>query len=1039
MDSDTNRDVRKAALSHIRISKHTLPSIIRRTRDVKDDIRSLAFDILTKKVKPEKLTPHQRCDLINELLKDGTNAQKEIVILKNWLSLRFGNDVMQLCEILDAENNEEAAEQALKKVFTVTNLASPFVISSSRLDPTNSFFWRVFCEHLKNQKLDDALDDALPTLSEYCEILHEAISNTKNVFTLKQLLLGCTLFDTADEVGRAKLTSLLGGMLTSAPLEVVTNVTKSLFAVEADTAECIRLMVESISELMDPLEEEDYIKKLKENLKELQSRQSKGTSKDAGTQASIRKIEEALQLNERRTWIRCCTITEQLLENINKGLQNPMVAGLFHSVILPSVKHKSPEIRNKGMKLLGLFCLFDKEMATSHVAIFIQAVSRDGQEVKITAMKVLFDFLLAYNLDPPVPDSQASQSAQSIQKFLQGYFHSSDEDLRSTCVEGFAKLLLADVVLDSNILSQLIEQYYHPQTASLPRLRRCLHVFFHTYLRPRPSPNPRVRMFRKSIFSALKTFVYSSTSLELPLIEVANYLVNLLRLACGKSSSSTEETKLGFKILKQLKTDPNSIASPNLCKLLRLLRLDSSVREDVELLRQIAQKVMKDTEDKFVSSTLEKLLETIQLPNQSKVSPSGGNQKPSEPASPSPPGSPYFTESPSRENANAEQEPPEPKVANKGKEKEKGKGNAQEKEKEKGKEKEKETKPEVKTPVSKKNQKGTDKEKAVGDFFIQQKRAFAELDGFALEVEVTPKRPRKSSIPALKGPTTPLPILQAPHTVPRMNDRSKRVKFDNVDSSALPLPELHTQSTKTPSKNNKKLNSDKTTEKDHITAKHTTTSTNATTPTNKNKRKHTETDSTDRKDKSKRKHTETDTDSKTAPPTKPRLILSFTGFKGPAETALLAELQEKAKNLQMACCDNDGLDSTVTHVVTPTGRKTVKTITARLAGLWVVDPQWIIDSDKAKKILPEFKYGTKQQNCLFDGKSFYFSPAFLNTTPRSTIHNCKTFIELARGTLTSDSAMADYVMVPPDDATTSEAFSSSVCLSNKQFFALITV
>lgn len=141
----------------------------------------------------------------------------------------------------------------------------------------------------------------------------------------------------------------------------------------------------------------------------------------------------------------------------------------------------------------------------------------------------------------------------------------------------------------------------------------------------------------------------------------------------------------------------------------------------------------------------------------------------------------------------------------------------------------------------------------------------------------------------------------------------------------------------------------------------------------------------------------------------------------------------------MVCHANDGLDSTVTHVVTPAGRKTVKTMTARLAGLWVVVPQWILDSDKASKVQPEFKYGTKQQNCLFDSKSFYFSPAFLNTTPRSTIHNCKTFIELARGTMTSDSATADYVMVPVDDPEANATFATSVCLCTKQFFSLITV
>ena len=123
-------------------------------------------------------------------------------------------------------------------------------------------------------------------------------------------------------------------------------------------------------------------------------------------------------------------------------------------------------------------------------------------------------------------------------------------------------------------------------------------------------------------------------------------------------------------------------------------------------------------------------------------------------------------------------------------------------------------------------------------------------------------------------------------------------------------------------------------------------------------------------------------------------------------------------------------------------------MTARLAGLWVVEPQWILDSAKANKVLPEFKYpprlmslsssafhrfllaflsyqlphqmhydqgctyGTKQQNCLFDGKSFYFSPDFLNATPRSTIHNCKTFIEVLYSSLSSlSSSLPPYI--PP--------------------------
>lgn len=100
-------------------------------------------------------------------------------------------------------------------------------------------------------------------------------------------------------------------------------------------------------------------------------------------------------------------------------------------------------------------------------------------------------------------------------------------------------------------------------------------------------------------------------------------------------------------------------------------------------------------------------MEGVQAISPSKSSP---HQKPLEPASPSPPSSPYFTESPAPDVP--ETKAPVTPVS----------------------------KPDIKTPVSKKQRIAEDKQKALGDFLIQQKRAFAELDGFALEVEVTPKR-----------------------------------------------------------------------------------------------------------------------------------------------------------------------------------------------------------------------------------------------------------------------------------------------------------
>lgn len=123
-------------------------------------------------------------------------------------------------------NNETIAEQALMKIFSATSLASPLLLSSSSSN-VDCFYWRIFCEHLKREKvgivlylhfiylcftkLDSALDDALPTLSEYCDIVRETSSSENtDSFKLRQLLLGCSLFDIADEVGRSKLIGLLG-------------------------------------------------------------------------------------------------------------------------------------------------------------------------------------------------------------------------------------------------------------------------------------------------------------------------------------------------------------------------------------------------------------------------------------------------------------------------------------------------------------------------------------------------------------------------------------------------------------------------------------------------------------------------------------------------------------------------------------------------------------------------------------------------------------------------------------------------------------
>lgn len=49
LENDTNADVRRAVLSCIAMSPRTLPKVLKRTRDIKDNVRKLAYQVALRK------------------------------------------------------------------------------------------------------------------------------------------------------------------------------------------------------------------------------------------------------------------------------------------------------------------------------------------------------------------------------------------------------------------------------------------------------------------------------------------------------------------------------------------------------------------------------------------------------------------------------------------------------------------------------------------------------------------------------------------------------------------------------------------------------------------------------------------------------------------------------------------------------------------------------------------------------------------------------------------------------------------------------
>lgn len=109
------------------------------------------------------------------------------------------------------------------------------------------------------------------------------------------------------------------------------------------------------------------------------------------------------------------------MKRFSQKFNHPGISELLESVILPSVQHESPQIRNSGIKCLGshfitwsflfsftpfhchyccsfvgLYCLLDKDSAKRYISLFLKILAHDHVNIQLTAMHVLFDFVMLF-------------------------------------------------------------------------------------------------------------------------------------------------------------------------------------------------------------------------------------------------------------------------------------------------------------------------------------------------------------------------------------------------------------------------------------------------------------------------------------------------------------------------------------------------------------------------------------------------------------------------------------------------------------------
>ncbi|XP_054994249.1 condensin complex subunit 3 isoform X2 [Sorex araneus] len=287
IENDFNPEVRRAVLSCIAPSAKTLSKIVERTKDVKEAVRKLAYQILAEKVHMRALSIAQRVMLLQQGLNDRSDAVKQATqkhLLRGWLHFTEGN-MLELLHRLDVENSSEVAISVLHALFSVTPFNELVEICKSNdgrklipleaLTPEIALYWRVLCEYLKSKddEGEEFLEQILPEPVVYAEYLLSYVQSIPVVtdeqrndfsyignlmtkeFIGQQLILIIKSLDTNEEGGRKRLLTILQEILTlpTTPISLISYLVERLLCIVTDDSKRTQIITEIISEIRAPI------------------------------------------------------------------------------------------------------------------------------------------------------------------------------------------------------------------------------------------------------------------------------------------------------------------------------------------------------------------------------------------------------------------------------------------------------------------------------------------------------------------------------------------------------------------------------------------------------------------------------------------------------------------------------------------------------------------------------------------------------------------------------------------------------------------
>ncbi|XP_058578988.1 condensin complex subunit 3 isoform X2 [Neofelis nebulosa] len=657
IENDSNPEVRRAVLSCIAPSAKTLPKIVGRTKDVKEAVRKLAYQVLAEKVHMRAMSIAQRVMLLQQGLNDRSDAVKQATqkhLLQGWLRFTEGN-ILELLHRLDVENSSEVAVSVLNALFSVTPLNELAEICKNNdgrklipletLTPENALYWRVLCEYVKSKgdEGEEVLEQILPEPVVYAEyllrkrllaILQEILTLPTTPISLLSFLVERLLCIVTDDNKRTQIVTEIISEIRAPIVTVGVDDPADVRKKELRMAEIKVKLIEAKEALENCINLQDFnqASELKEEIKALEDAKVKLLKETE--QLEIKEVH--IEKNDAETLQKCLILCYELLKQMSTSTGiGATMNGIIESLILPGIVSVHPIVRNLAILCLGCCGLQNQDFASKHFVLLLQVLQIDDVTIKISALKAIFDQLMTFGIEPfKTKKIKALQSehaeintdgdqevkeaeeetatAKNVLKLLSDFLDSEVSELRTGAAEGLAKLMFSGLLVSSRILSRLILLWYNPVTEEDIRLRHCLGVFFPMFAY---ASRTNQECFEEAFLPTLQTLASapaSSPLAEIDITNVAELLVDLTRPSGlnpqAKNSQDyqalTVHDNLAIKICNEILTCPCSPEIRVYTKALSSLELSSNLAQDLLFL---LNEMLEEVKDRTCVRALEKI------------------------------------------------------------------------------------------------------------------------------------------------------------------------------------------------------------------------------------------------------------------------------------------------------------------------------------------------------------------------------------------------------------------------------------------------